>query len=237
MLNLQAQPQAARYLANDIVEDVVDRLGFLRVSPKNALVVGDVTGALSLALAQFGAHVTRADPLAEGAVQALDEEHPYPTSGFDFIASLLTLDTVNDLPGALIHLRNALAPRGLAIVTMLGAGSLPALRASMLQADCNRPAPRLHPQVDVRASGQLLQRAGFVDPVVDSRGLDVRFSSLDALVADLRSQGLSNVLTRSGPPLGKTALETARSAFIAQGDEDGRVTEHFELLTLSGWRR
>ena len=92
------------------------------------------------------------------------------------------------------------------IASFIGAGSLPALRAAMLVADGDRPAPRLHPQVDVRAGGQLLQRAGFADPVVDSRGLDVRFSSLERLVGDLRAQGLGNVLARSGPPLGKAAL-------------------------------
>jgi hypothetical protein len=106
----------------------------------------------------------------------------------------------------------------------------------MLAADGDRPAPRIHPQVDVRAGGQLLQRTGFADPVVDSRTLDVSFRSLDGLVADLRAMGLSNVLARSGPPLGKAARERARDAFAAAGS-DGRTTERFEILTLSGWRR
>ena len=90
--------------------------------------------------------------------------------------------------------------------------------------------------VDVRAGGQLLQRAGFADPVIDSRSLDVSFRSLDRLVADLRAQGLANVLARSGPPLGKAALARARAAFAAAG-ADGRTTERFEILTLSGWRK
>jgi hypothetical protein len=99
----------------------------------------------------------------------------------------------------------------------------------MLAADGERPAPRLHPQIDVRAGGQLLQRAGFADPVIDSRTLTVRYSGLAALVADLRAQGLTNVLARPGPPLGKAALARARAAF-------GKSTiERFEILTLSGW--
>lgn len=222
----QQQPDAARYLMADMAEDVLDRLSFLRVEPRRALVIGDAAGLLELP----GAEVVRAEP-AEG----FDEQQPYPPeivgAGFDFIASLGTLDTVDDLPGALIHLRAALAPGGLMIASFAGAGSLPALRAAMLAADGDRPAPRIHPQVDVRAGGQLLQRAGFADPVIDSRSLEVRFGSLDRLVADLRAQGLSNVLARPGPPLGKAALERARSAF---GE---RTVERFEILTLSGWRR
>lgn len=220
---------APRYLINDMVEDVVERLGFLRVEPKRALIIGDWSGGLAKAL--VSGEVTDVEP-AEG----FDEERPYPFSGFDFIASLGTLDTVNDLPGALIHIRNALAPGGLMIASFVGAGSLPQLRAAMLAADGDRPAPHIHPQVDVRAGGQLLQRAGFADPVVDSRALDVSFRSLDGLVADLRAMGLSSVLARSGPPLGKAAREQARQRFAAAGS-DGRTVERFEILTLSGWHR
>lgn len=223
---LQARPDAARYLMDDMVEDVLDRLAFLRHAPATALVVGDWTGALGKALAGQGVSVTTGSP-----EKGLDEERPHPAGGFALIASLGTLDTVNDLPGALIHLRAALAPGGLMIASFPGAGCLPMLRAAMLAADGDRPAPRLHPLVDVRAGGQLLQRAGFADPVVDSRGLDVRFSGLGSLIADLRAQGLSNVLSDPGPPLGRAALERARQAF---GE---RTVERFEILTLSGWRR
>lgn len=223
---LRSRPDAAHYLLDDMAEDVIERLGFLRVEPRRALVIGDWIGMLATALRRQGCAVTEAEP-ADG----LAEELPLPETGFDLIASLGTLDTLNDLPGALIHIRNALAPGGLAIASLMGAGSLPQLRAAMLAADGDRPAPRLHPMVDVRAGGQLLQRAGWADPVVDSRSLDVRFRSLDSLVADLRAQALTNVLARSGPPLSRTALATARAAFGI------RTVERFEILTLSGWRR
>ena len=72
--------------------------------------------------------------------------------------------------------------------------------------------------------------------MIDSRPLDVSFRTLDSLVADLRAQGLSNVLADPGPPLGRAALERARAAF-AEAGENGRTTERFELLTLSGWKR
>jgi len=231
MLALQKRPDAPRYLLDDMVEDVAERLAFLRHTPERALVIGDYTGGLAPLLAAQGAHVAEAEP-ADG----FDEERPFPRSGFDLIASLGTLDTVNDLPGALIHIRNALAPGGLAILSFVGAGSLPALRAAMLACDGDRPAPRIHPQVDVRAGGQLLQRAGFSDPVIDSRALNVSFRALDGLVADLRAQGLGNVLARSGPPLMRAACTRAQTAFAAVG-EGGRTLERFEILTLNGWNR
>jgi SAM-dependent methyltransferase len=222
-LALQQRPGAARYLLDDMIEDVTERLSFLRHSPQRALVIGDWSGTLAR---QLGPATVSADP-ADGFA----EEQPYPEGGFDFIASLGTLDTVNDLPGALIHIRNALAPGGLAIASFVGAGSLPALRAAMLAADGDRPAPRLHPAVDVRAGGQLLQRAGWAEPVVDGRALEVRFSSLESLLGDLRAQGLSNVLQRPGPALNRIQYSIVKEQFGCG------TLESFEILTLSGWRR
>jgi SAM-dependent methyltransferase len=226
MLALQAKLDAPRYLMADMIDDVIERLGFLRHVPSRALIIGDWTGDLRAALGAQGASVTEADPAAQFC-----EEQPYPFGPFDFITSLGTLDTVNDLPGALIHLRGALAPGGLMIASFPGAGSLPSLRAAMLAADGERPAARIHPQVDVRAGGQLLQRAGFANPVVDSRALEVRFRSIDRLLTDLRAQGLGNVLARHGPSLGKAALARASAAF------GGPTVERFEIVTLSGWKQ
>lgn len=222
-LALQRRPNAARYVLGDMVEDLIERLAFLRHTPQRALVIGDWSGALATHL---GPAAQLVDPLGGFA-----EEQPFPVGEFDFVASLGTLDTVNDLPGALIHIRNALAPGGLAIASFVGAGCLPALRAAMLAADGERPAPRLHPAVDVRAGGALLQRAGWADPVVDSRSLEVRFSSVERLVRDLRAQGLGNVLANPGP-----ALTRGQYSIVKEQFGTGAV-ERFEILTLSGWKR
>ncbi len=224
-LALQARPGAATYLMDDMAEDLVERLAFLRHQPKRVLLIGMAPDSLIADLTAQGADVTQAEPAA-GYV----EERPFPESGFDLIASFGTLDTVNDLPGALIHIRNALAPGGLAIASFSGAGCLPALRAAMLAADGERPAPRIHPAVDVRAGGQLLQRAGWADPVVDSRSLEVRFSSLASLLADLRAQALTNVLLQSGP-----ALDRQKYSIVKEQFGTGTI-ERFEILTLSGWK-
>ena len=223
---LQAADDAPRYLLDDMVEDVLERLAFLRHDPRTALVIGDHSGALATALRGRGAEVREAAP-----EDGLDEEQPLPFAGRDFIASLGTLDTVNDLPGALVHLRASLTPGGLLIASFVGAGSLQILRGAMFAADGDRPAARLHPMVDVRAGAQLIQRAGFADPVADARTLTVRFSSLDRLVGDFRAQGLGNVLTRPGPSLRRGALEHARAIF---GTE---TVETFEMITLTGWKR
>jgi SAM-dependent methyltransferase len=234
MLALQQRPDAARFMLDDMIEDVLERLAFLRHEVRRALLIGDRHGELAAALIAQGAEVLRADAAPGPGEIATEEEAPLSFGSFDLIVSLSALDTVNDFPGALIHMRRALRPEGLVIASIPGAGSLPALRAAMLAADRERPAARLHPMVDVRAAAQLMQRAGFRDPVADSRSLSVAYRSLPRLVEDLRAQGLGNVLARPAPHLGKAALARASAAFMAQADEQGRVVERFEIITLSG---
>lgn len=234
MLGLQGDAQdPARFVLDDMVEDIAERLAFVRHEPEKALVIGDFTQELSQRVLTSSGHIHNADVVGK---QALDLQQPFPVAGFDFIAVLGLLDTVNDLPGALIHLRQALAPGGLVIAMFPGAGSLPKLRQAIYAAEPDRPAARMHPLVDTRAAAELLQRAGWKDPVVDSHDLSVRYGSLDRLVSDLREQGLGNVLASPTPPLTRSGLERARSAFLDQADEDGRVTETFSILTLSGRR-
>jgi hypothetical protein len=224
----QINADAARFLLDDMADDMIERLSFVRHAASNALLIGDDAPGLAAFLTGNGAalsvnHTTNpAEPLTGGP--------------FDFIGVIGQLDAVNDLPGALIHLRNALTPGGLVIASFIGGQSLPALRAAMMAAEPDRPAARLHPLVDARAAPQLLQRAGWKDPVVDTHTLAVRYSSLDRLVADLRDQGLGNALAKPAAPLGKAALARACADFAARADAGGKVTETFEIVTLTGRR-
>ncbi len=219
---------AARWLREAMIEDTLERLDFLRWNGHRALVSGAWGSDLAAKLR----------PLASGviAVDSLALEAPIAGGPFDLIVSLAELDTVNDLPGALIHLRHALGPGGLLIAMLVGGGSLPVLRAAMLAADGDRPAARIHPQVDARAASGLLQRAGFSRQAVDAHTLTVRYRTLGGLVADLRDQGLGSALADRPAPIGRAALERANIAFIAHRESDGKVSERFEIITLTTWK-
>jgi SAM-dependent methyltransferase len=224
----QSRDGAAHWLGDAMAEDVIERLGFVRFEGHDALVAG-------LARDNVASHLTGAGVTARTA-SGLDFEQPLSGGPYDTIISLAELDTVNDLPGALIHLRHALAPGGLLLATLVGAGSLPALRRAMLAADGERPAARIHPQVDNRAASALLERAGFSRQVVDHYPLTVRYGSLAQLVADLRDQGLGSVLADRAPALTKASWQQAEAAFREQADPDGKTPERFEILTITGWK-
>lgn len=202
----------------------------MQTSPHKALIIGDWAGLLTSVLKARGTDVE------SRPIGAFDEERPIESGPYDLVIHLLGLGSVNDLPGALIHKKHALAEGGLMIATFPGAGSLPKLREAMLAADGDRPAARIHPMVDNQSAAGLLQRAGFKRQVVDSHTLSVRFSSLDTLVSDLRDHGLNNALKNAAPHIGRAGRDRAERAFNALADIDGKVTETFEIVTLTGWK-
>nr|WP_298896274.1 methyltransferase [uncultured Altererythrobacter sp.] len=216
------------WLYDAMQEDIAERLDFMRHEAKNALLVGHETSLLNASIAASASNVS--------SIRSLDEEQPLRSAELDLFVSLARLDSVNDLPGALIHARNALADRGLMIVQIIGAGSLTTLRQVMLAADGDRPAARIHPQIDDRAGTALLQRAGFSKQVVDTHRLTVRYKSLETLIEDLRDQALTSVLVSPAPYVGKSGLSRAQAKFEDMREEDGKVSETFHILTLTGWR-
>jgi len=220
---------AGTFVFDDMVEDIVERLEFTRAEPGSALVMGDVSGQLAPALQSRGFEVESPEP------GYLDEEQPYPRT-FRYVLSLGLLDTLNDLPGALVHMRNALEPGGMMIAQCLGAGTLPAMRQAVQVADRERTFARIHPQIDRPAASGLMSRAGFAKQVVDSRTLRARYGAFNRLVSDLRDQGLTGILADAPPAFTRSAWARAQAGFEPLREEDGKVTETFEILSLTGWR-
>jgi len=233
----------ADYLLRRAADEIVERLDLVSRTFGRALDLGCGDGYLTARLRERGIDVVPADPgfrfaRAAGGVQCDEDRLPFGDSRFDLVVSAGTLDSVNDLPGALLLIRRALRPDGLFLGAFAGAGSLPRLRAAMLAADSHAgaAAPRIHPQIDVRAAGDLLARAGFALPVVDVEPVDVRFAGFGRLIRDLRAMGASNMLgLRDRRPLGRAALAAAIAEWESHSDADGKVTERFEILHLLGW--
>ena len=194
-------------------------------------------------LQEAGMTVVSADPgctfaSRHGAVQCDEDRLPFGNERFDLIVSVGTLDTVNDLPGALLLIRKALRPDGLFLAACAGAGNLPRLRGALAAADALRDsaAPHIHPQIDVRSAGDLLTRAGFALPVADCQEVLVRFPTLHGLVDDLRAMGATNCLERRARvPILRAGLAAATVEFMRHAERDGKVSERFQILYLTGW--
>ncbi len=238
----------ADFLLARASEDLVERLATIK---RSFALIGDVgTPGLhlagALAVRDPRATIVRVAPLATGHASGLveivgsPEALPLAPERFDLIVSALALQGVNDLPGALVQIRQALKPDGLFLGAIVGGRTLQELRAVLTEAEAELTggaSPRVAPFADVRDMGGLLQRAGFALPVADSDPLTVRYDNLFALMADLRAMGATSTLVARERRPARRQLFLRAAELYAQrfADPDGRIRATFEIVWLAGW--
>jgi SAM-dependent methyltransferase len=239
----------ADFLLRRATSELVDRLSLVKREFALAIDFGTPGphAARALGAERRIGFVLRAAPTVSAAgagaysrIVADEERSPLADGSCDLVVSLLALQGVNDLPGALIQIRRALKPDGLFLGCMMGGDSLNELRQSFTAAESeilSGAAPRVAPFADVRTLGALLQRAGFALPVVDLDRVVTRYGDMLALTRDLRAMGATNALAaRSRAPLRRDVLFRAAEIYAGRfADADGRLRATFDLVWLAGW--
>jgi SAM-dependent methyltransferase len=242
----------ADFLLARLVDDLDDRLAAVLRHFPDALDLGTPLPAAAERLRAGGRtdRVLRLAPVTEDGppdaaghlLRAVGDPEALPVAPgrFDLAVSLLALQHVNDLPGALVQLRRALRPDGLFLGCLLGGRSLTELRQSFGAAESEVEggvSPRVAPFAEVREMGSLLQRAGFALPVTDTEIVTVRYADPFGLMRDLRAMGLTNALSeRRRTPLRRATLIRMAEIYAERfADPDGRLRASFEILWVSGW--
>lgn len=228
------------FLSQIMAEEILERLNIVKRTFRRALIVGLPAAMLGRELDTRGMTVVFADSSTRVAkaldgVICDDDRLPFADHSFDLIINVGSLDTVNDLPGALVLCRRILVPDGLMLAALVSAESFPSLKSVIMEAEGDRVSAHIHPQLDVRTAGDLLARAGLTLPVADSESLNLRYSSLPRLIDDLRDVGGSNIMTGSVSSIGQDVYENIRSLFEAQTEADGKFLESITLLYLCAW--
>ncbi|MGE0650764.1 MAG: methyltransferase domain-containing protein [Alphaproteobacteria bacterium] len=239
------------FLFDEVAVRLLDRLDDIRRPFTRVLDLGCRRGGLGARLATRtteGGTVVQCDLAPEMAGLARDadglatvagdeEALPFAPGSFDLIVSNLTLHWTNDLPGALVQVRRALAPDGLFLAALFGVGTLAELRDALMAAELDAEggvSPRVSPFAEVRDGGDLLARAGFALPVADLDTLHISFESALHLMRDLRRMGEANSVAerRKGFSRRRTLMNAAARYPV---DADGRITATFEIIFLAGW--
>lgn len=238
------------FLLTRAADDVADRIMVQNRSFDRALCLGCSTGYLRREMTARGALGTKikdwtdadlvSDMLPQEGGLLLDEEAlGLEAQSYDLIISFWGLHHVNDLPGALLQIRQALTPDGVFIAALPGNENLRALRAAFLTAESEilgGARPHIHPFADLRDLAGLMQRAGFALPVADSDVVDVRYGDPLTLLRDLRGMGESNILMqRSKAPLRRDVLAAAMVQFARDNRDGEKVLAQFEICYLAGF--
>ncbi len=170
-------------------------------------------------------------------VVAADEEClPFAAGSFDLVVANLSLHWVNDLPGALLQLRQALRPEGLLLASLPVLGTLAEFRAALTEAEAEitgGASPRVSPFPELRDCAHLLQRAGFAMPVADLDEIRLLYADPFALLRDLRAAGETNAITHRSRTVPARALFPAALARLPVEGE--RVAVTLRMAVMTGW--
>ncbi|RKQ69574.1 methyltransferase family protein [Litorimonas taeanensis] len=156
---------------------------------------------------------------------------------YDLIISLLGLQSINDLPGNLLQIRNALLPDGLFMGSLFGGDSLLHLRQTFYQIDqalFGGATARIYPMINHEQAAALLGQAGLNLPVIDKDRVNVNYSKIQTLINDLRDLGLTNTLiARHKSRLPKSSISLIEAAYPKSAT--GKFQVLFEILWMTGW--
>ena len=238
----------ANFLLKMVCEELADRLAAVERRFDRALTLHAQSNQMAALIAaggkageivQLEQHVGFLGRNCFAAVTDL-ESLPVAAASVGLVVAPLSLHLVNDLPGLLLQIRQALHPDGLFLAALPGSGTLGELRDCLLQAETELmggASPRVIPFADVRDCGALLQRAGLALPVVDAETYTVRYDTMFDLMKDLRAMGMGNPLAaRSRRPAPRALFMRAADLYARQfSDPDGRIRTSFRILYLSGW--
>lgn len=234
---------------------LIERLEDVSRQFERALDLGAHDGRLAKMLAahpQVGA-VDAADvsapfrkKIGERGLTALDldeEEIEVELGAYDLVTSVLSLHWVNDLPGSLIQIRQALKPDGLFLGCLFGGGTLTELRTSFLEAEtelAGGAGARISPLPALQDMAGLMQRAGFALPVVDLETVTVRYGDPFKLLSDIKGMGEQAAFAANDKlprrPLSRRVLARMADIYAERfADADGRLRATFNVIWLSGW--
>lgn len=216
------------FLWQSIADELADRLVDVSRDFRDVLILGPMAAYSTQILASRRVRITEGQIIGEDRL-------PFSPSSFDLIICAGTLDSVNDLPGALVQMRRCLRPDGLFLGHMFGAGTLASLKAALLDGEGARASPHIHPQIDLRSAADLLARAGFALPVADTDATIVRYRDWRTLVGDIRDMGLGNALAGPRSFLRRDIAARLDAVWKAKASPDGKLEERFVHIHLSGW--
>ncbi len=231
------------FLYAAMAEEMLERLGDVTRDFTRALVIGCPDDRIAQALRAKGRGPSPA-PIRGGPSRwpaggdlVREDALPYPPGSFDLILCCGTLESVNDLPGALIGVNRALVPDGLLLVSFIGAGIAAA------PARCAAGGPTATGLRNGCTRRWMCARSAtcFIVPASPCRSPTMSRSTF-AMVHCCRcwrtcaAWARPSVSISAPPPLTRAGLARAMAAFAGMADADGRTTERFVILHGSGWR-
>lgn len=169
-----------------------------------------------------------------------EESFNFEDGSLDLVISNLSLHWVNDLPKTLQLSKKALKSDGVFLGAILGEHSLRELRSSFVLAEQEREggvSAHVSPFAGIGDVGNLLTRAQFALPTIDSEQLTVNYSSPWKLMEDLQGMAENNAALARKPFSSRDTMMSAAAIYqsLYGNPQDGTVPATFQVIYFIGW--
>ena len=239
----------AAVLQREVATRMLERLDYIKGSPKRILDLGCATGEYSARLARIykRAQVISldiAEPMLKevrqrstwwhplhrvcGDIQAL----PIADQSIDLIFSSLALQWCGSLDDAFNEFRRVLRPGGFVMFSTFGPDTLKELRASWSEVDSE---PHVHNFIDMHDIGDAMLRAGLSQPVMDVETITLTYSDAYALMRELKDIGAHNIAQQRTRNLTTRSRLQAVVAAYEQFRVDGVLPASYEVVYGHAW--
>lgn len=249
---------AADFLRREIAERMHERLSLVKIAPQRVLDAGCGAGpdlgtlqktypaaqilgidaspamlagarAPAPAMRSLNQMLSRLMP-AKAGVDLLCGDFgtlPFGPNTIDLVWSNLALHWHPQPDRVFAEWRRVLRVDGLLMFSNFGPDTFKELRSAFTALD---ETPHTLPFVDMHDFGDQLVEAGFSTPVMDAERITVTYSTVDALLADVRAVGGNPLATRRRGLIGRAAWGRMVDALEAMRGPDGKIGLSFEVI-------
>lgn len=243
---------AIAVLQKTVAEQLLDRLGVIRLAPGRILDLGSGTGTGARLLKRHfrKAKIVQLDFARKMLSRAVKLERrlfsrqsyvcadaqllPFAPDIFDLTYSNLMLQWCNDPDSVFTEVRRVTRPGGLFIFSSFGPDTLRELRESWSVVDADT---HVNVFMDMHDVGDALVRAGFENPVMEVEYFTLTYTDAVSLFRELKQLGASNTNSGRRQTLtGKYRLQRAIEAYEKFRSND-RIPATYEVVYGHAWRR
>lgn len=241
---------AAAALQERVRNELLGRLGDLKLEPASILDLGAGTGHASRALKRKfpGAAVVAVD-IAPGMLELARQQSrwlrrfervradayalPFLDGSFDLVFSSLMLQWCDDLDAVFAEIARVLKPGGALVFSTFGPDTLLELRESWSASDA--PGNHVNHFFDAPSLGTALMHAGLAEPVLDVDRIVTGYDDVLTLMRELKAIGAHNVTRgRSRGLTGRQRLGAMTQAYETLR-RDGKLPVTWEVIHAVCW--